>query len=104
MAESLKLHRVYIPHYKLSGQDAVLECEFELGRDRLYAVKWYKDNEEFFRYVPRFSPPIYTHPVDGANVDVSWTKFSLKTSKVVCDNKIQSYQKNMGNKLTKQLF
>lgn len=63
------LSRVLVPQYKLYGQDAILKCDYDLGRDRLYAVKWYKDNEEFFRYVPRFNPPIYTHPVEGVRVD-----------------------------------
>lgn len=108
MAESLKLYRVHVPHYKLAGENALLECDFDLGNARLYAVKWYKDNEgllvvdgmdllhtyivvpivmfgkwlklifyalyfstEFFRFIPRFKPPIFTHPVDGVNVDVS---------------------------------
>ena len=53
VAESLKLYRVHVPHYRLEKEDALLECDYELGNARLYAVKWYKDNEEFFRYVPR---------------------------------------------------
>jgi len=63
------LSRVLVPQYKLFGEDALLKCDYSLGRDRLYAVKWYKDNEEFFRYVPRFNPPIYTHHVEGVTVD-----------------------------------
>lgn len=38
-------------------------------------MKWYKDNEEFFRYVPRFHPAIHTHPiVPGVHVDVSFIR------------------------------
>ncbi|ODM93621.1 Cell adhesion molecule 2 [Orchesella cincta] len=68
MAECLMLNRVLVPQYKLFGEDALLRCDYDLGRDRLYAVKWYKDNEEFFRFVPRFNPPIYTHPMDGSRL------------------------------------
>lgn len=73
------LSRVLVPQYKIFGEDALLKCEYDLGRDRLYAVKWYKDNEEFFRYVPRFNPPIYTHPVEGVRVEVSISHFYRKT-------------------------
>lgn len=40
--------------------------------EKLYSVKWYKDNEEFYRYVPRANPPqrIYSN-VEGVRVDVS---------------------------------
>jgi len=68
VVESLRLPRVVVPPYKMFNENATLECPFELGRDRLYAVKWYKDNDEFFRYVPRYRPPIHTHHVEGINV------------------------------------
>ncbi|XP_035704295.1 uncharacterized protein LOC118434585 isoform X2 [Folsomia candida] len=69
-AECLELYRVEVPAYKRVGEAAELKCQFHLQRDRLYAVKWYKDNEEFFRYVPRFHPAIHTHPiVPGVHVD-----------------------------------
>lgn len=71
VADSLKLPRVHVPHYRFEKEEALLECDYELGSARLYAVKWYKDNEEFFRYVPRFKPPIKTHRVEGVTVDVS---------------------------------
>ncbi|CAH1969909.1 unnamed protein product [Acanthoscelides obtectus] len=29
--------------------DATLECQFDMGGEELYAVKWYKDDQEFFR-------------------------------------------------------
>lgn len=40
--------------------------------EKLYSVKWYKDNEEFYRYVPRAHPPqrIFNN-VEGVRVDVS---------------------------------
>jgi hypothetical protein len=50
---------------------------FELGGARLYAVKWYKDNEEFFRYVPRYRPPIHVHNVEGLAVAVSPSELLL---------------------------
>jgi len=39
--------------------------------DQLYNVKWYKDTEEFFRYVPADNPPMQVFDEPGVNVDVS---------------------------------
>jgi len=35
------------------------------------AIKWYKDNEEFYRYVPKARPPKTSYRVDGVRVIVS---------------------------------
>lgn len=39
--------------------------------DILYAVKWYKDDREFYRYLARDFPKKLALPVDGIQVDVS---------------------------------
>lgn len=39
--------------------------------EKLYSVKWYKDNEEFYRYVPKANPPQQSYRVEGIRVDVS---------------------------------
>ncbi|XP_055847506.1 uncharacterized protein LOC129913084 [Episyrphus balteatus] len=36
--------------------------------EALYAVKWYKDNEEFYRFVPKSDPQKQSFPVDGIRV------------------------------------
>ncbi|ALC46939.1 beat-IV [Drosophila busckii] len=36
--------------------------------EALYAIKWYKDNEEFYRYVPKARPPKTSYRVDGVRV------------------------------------
>lgn len=72
----LKLMRVHVPHYKIRGEMAFLECQFDMERDTLYSVKWYKDNEEFFRYVPRLKTRITSYRVEGVHVnhDLSHSK------------------------------
>lgn len=45
--------------------------------EALYSVKWYKDNEEFYRYVPKANPPQNSYKVEGVRVDVS--RFSLNS-------------------------
>uniref|UniRef100_A0A1B0BLW8 Ig-like domain-containing protein n=1 Tax=Glossina palpalis gambiensis TaxID=67801 RepID=A0A1B0BLW8_9MUSC len=39
--------------------------------EALYAIKWYKDSEEFYRYVPKAKPPKTSYRVDGVQVIVS---------------------------------
>nr|CAH7769113.1 unnamed protein product [Callosobruchus chinensis] len=42
--------------------DTTLDCQFDMGGEELYAVKWYKDDQEFFRYVH-----IKTNKTNGSN-------------------------------------
>ncbi|XP_046385741.1 uncharacterized protein LOC124155726 [Ischnura elegans] len=65
----LRLTKLSIPTYRIRGEMALLECGHELEGDRLYSVKWYKDNEEFYRYVPRATPRQHSYKVDGVRVD-----------------------------------
>lgn len=39
--------------------------------ETLYSVKWYKDNEEFYRYIPKATPQQQSYKVEGVRVDVS---------------------------------
>lgn len=118
----LELTRINIPSYKLHGESALLECQYNLNtnkntksngrtnynrydrnsgyrmhssdgfeqllpndsddemvdeKQRLYSVKWYKDNEEFYRYVPKSNPPQQSYRVEGIRVDVSTAKNNI---------------------------
>lgn len=60
-----------------------LDCRFDMGEEELYAVKWYKDDQEFFRCRCqvtssasetsdfRYMPPrqMSVFPVEGVRVD-----------------------------------
>jgi len=96
--------KVVVPAYELHGNFAMLECQYELNNsdnrhsksskyhfpydsneqsdegETLYSVKWYKDNEEFYRYVPKANPPQHSYRVDGIKVDVS----IMLTPKLLC--------------------
>ena len=48
-----------------------MTCEFDLGGKGLYSIKWYKDEFEFYRYMPDNRPPVQSFPVPGINLDVS---------------------------------
>ncbi|PNF43246.1 hypothetical protein B7P43_G14881 [Cryptotermes secundus] len=66
---SLKLLRIVVPPYTYQGEKALLQCQYELENDRLYSVTWYKDHEEFYRYVPKSHPPQHSYPLEGIKVD-----------------------------------
>lgn len=63
--------RVNIPQYRFPGETAQLQCEYDLGNDTLYSVKWYKDHEEFYRWVPKAHPRATGYNVEGIILDVS---------------------------------
>ncbi|CAG9854490.1 unnamed protein product [Phyllotreta striolata] len=67
----LKWVRVNVPQYRVPGETALLQCDFDLGNDTLYAVKWYKEHEEFYRFVPKARPQANSYEVDGVHVDLS---------------------------------
>ncbi|XP_030558954.1 uncharacterized protein LOC115761349 [Drosophila novamexicana] len=60
----------YIPDFgREDGYDESEEDEEpqEEGEE-LYAIKWYKDNEEFYRYVPKARPAKTSYRVEGVRV------------------------------------
>ena len=52
-----------------SGQEAVLECKFDMEADSLYSVKWYRNEQEFYRFVPNDRPKLQIFPQDGIRVE-----------------------------------
>ncbi|XP_052851323.1 uncharacterized protein LOC128261586 isoform X2 [Drosophila gunungcola] len=66
----LKLTEVRIPKYVIKDSPAQLECLYDLDGEALYSVKWYKDGNEFYRYVPRDMPPAQTFLLPGVIVDL----------------------------------
>ncbi|KAK2714316.1 uncharacterized protein LOC136039977 [Artemia franciscana] len=43
---------IIVPSVVLNGKDALLECHYDLDDEGLYSLKWYKGNEEIFRFIP----------------------------------------------------
>lgn len=46
-----------VPSPTTSGENIELTCSYELDNEKLYSVKWYKNDEEFYRFVPADFPP-----------------------------------------------
>lgn len=53
------------------NETVLMQCNFNLDKEQLYSVKWYKDGHEFYRYTPRDKPEVLMFPVRGVNVNVS---------------------------------
>ncbi|GFV89458.1 uncharacterized protein TNCV_4152741 [Trichonephila clavipes] len=74
----LRLKYVKIPRIFPSGLDVVLTCDFDLEGETLYAIKWFHDGKEFYRYSPEEEPKTMFFPARGIKVDVG---ISLNISK-----------------------
>lgn len=67
----LRLSRLDVPAAVIRGEPAWLNCSYDLEKDELYSVKWYKNNVEFYRYLPTDRPPGQKYDLQGVYVDVS---------------------------------
>ncbi|XP_053690712.1 uncharacterized protein LOC128739259 [Sabethes cyaneus] len=56
-----------------SDSDFGFADERDDDQERLYSIKWYKDNEEFYRYVPSAKQPIKSYKIDGIRVDPNYS-------------------------------
>lgn len=66
-----------VPQHAVLGQNVSLECNFNLDGEKLYSVKWYKDGNEFYRFVPQEKPPalMFVHPGVTAIVRTTANRF-----------------------------
>ena len=83
---SLSMKALTVPNQLILGQSATLKCNYDLENSKLYSVKWYKDGQEFFRFMPSMENKIEVFQVTGVRIDVSQNseymekdKGSLKT-------------------------
>jgi hypothetical protein len=67
----LKLVSLKVPLATDIFQPATLICEYDLESRKLYSIKWYKDECEFFRYTPDYEPHSQAFPTPGITLDVS---------------------------------
>lgn len=72
VSEAVQMLGVKVPAYIFIGDSVQLFCNYDLQMDKLYSVSWYKDNEEFYRYVPASKTQLkHSYYMDGITVDVS---------------------------------
>jgi len=60
-----------LPQAVLEGHSVELRCDYDLEGASLYSLKWYRGDEEFYRYVPKEDPPTRVFALAGVTVDVS---------------------------------
>ncbi|XP_031786286.1 B-cell receptor CD22 isoform X2 [Nasonia vitripennis] len=70
-ATGLKSLKITVPERVRVGDSALLTCSYDLENVQLYVIKWYLDEAEFYRYVPKKDPPHAIFPVRGIRVNVS---------------------------------
>ncbi|XP_045495110.1 uncharacterized protein LOC123693887 [Colias croceus] len=68
-ALGIRVSELTVPSHAVEGGSVLLQCHYDLEGDMLYSIKWYKDNREFFRYVPSNSVPFSYFPLPGVRVD-----------------------------------
>jgi len=68
---ALKGMKLTVPRAVRAGHSVTLGCDYDLEDAALYSVKWYRENQEFYRYVPKEEPPFRVFPIQGIQVDVS---------------------------------
>ncbi|XP_022246400.1 uncharacterized protein LOC111086725, partial [Limulus polyphemus] len=68
---TLRIVSLDIPKKVKSGREVKLTCLYDLEGDRLYSIKWYRDDKEFYRFVPNDTPQKQYFPLDGIIVDFS---------------------------------
>lgn len=71
MTKAFRIVMLDVPSPTILGESVELTCSYELDDEQLYSVKWYKNDVEFYRYVPNDWPPGQFLPLPGIRVDLS---------------------------------
>lgn len=66
---SIRLISFSVPDHAIQGEDVELVCNYDLEGDKLYSVKWYRNAQEFYRYIPTDSPSTAAFRLPGLMVN-----------------------------------
>ncbi|XP_034939851.1 uncharacterized protein [Chelonus insularis] len=69
-ANGIQNLRINVPPMVRSGDSVILSCIYDLEHP-LYAIKWFYNEREFYRYVPNAVPIQESFSVNGMKVDIS---------------------------------
>ncbi|CAG9857618.1 unnamed protein product [Phyllotreta striolata] len=76
---SLKNTRIIVPEAVRIDDDVTLTCQYDLESAQLYSIKWYRNDEEFYRFVPKEAPPAQQFNVQYVNVNLTASDSSRVT-------------------------
>ncbi|XP_056636951.1 uncharacterized protein LOC130445382 [Diorhabda sublineata] len=85
-SNALRLTKMQVPAVADLRENMTLDCYFDMGTEDLYAVKWYKDDQEFFRYMPAGPQRYITFPVPGVYSKPSDAECRIGRCKIVLTN------------------
>lgn len=63
-----------MPRVVVSGSSVQLVCNYEQSSERhesLYSLKWYRDVNQFYEYIPKREPQVRVYDIPHVHVDVS---------------------------------
>ncbi|CAH1391655.1 unnamed protein product [Nezara viridula] len=66
----LSMERLEVPALAKLFHPVKIACRYRLGSLRLESVKWYKDEDEFFRFTPSERPKTRMFNISGIEVDM----------------------------------
>ena len=67
----IRINLLDVPSAATTGTEVKLYCDYDLERQGLYQIKWYKGSHEFYRYSPGELTKKKSFLVNNLNVDVS---------------------------------
>ncbi|XP_034234644.1 cell adhesion molecule 3-like [Thrips palmi] len=83
---ALLIRALRVPAWTQLHQPAVLSCQYDAQGEPLYSVKWYRNRQEFYRYLKDEAPNIRTFTMNGVHVDVAQSNdTTLRLSNVSFD-------------------
>jgi len=66
---AIQLTEESIPSHAILADRVELVCNYDMEGDKLYSVKWYRNGQEFYRYIPTDTPDTTVFPYPGIDVD-----------------------------------
>ncbi|CAG2162098.1 unnamed protein product [Oppiella nova] len=85
--QSLQTVRITAPDYVRFGDPLWLNCSCDLQLQQIYSIKWFKDNQEFYRFIVSEANPktwyntsgVYPDPVKSNKGDIYMTSTDFQT-------------------------
>ncbi|XP_072386248.1 uncharacterized protein [Diabrotica undecimpunctata] len=77
--KAIKNMHIIVPEAVKRGSNVTLVCDYDLESSALYSVKWYKNEEEFYRFVPKEAPPSQVFEVSHISVNIWKSNSSVVT-------------------------